>query len=265
MAAFEFGVPMTLVTPAGTSTFNGTGDGLYLDDISVRRDVRAPVDDVPQRSGGIIHPFFTGASFITATARIQAEAGFSTRRSSMDTLRGNLLSLLKPTAAQLVASCRLRWVPSGANERMYDAVRLYDMPPPETWNGIIKRQQFTLVCPYPYALDLTQTTTNIPTSGTTTIANAGNAPMFPVLKMNGGTGTITNTTTGEGIELSGATVSAYAEIDCFQETAFADGSGANLQGKIVQASSTFFALAPGNNVMDAATVSTDVLFQAAWV
>lgn len=265
MAAFESGVPFTLVTPAGTSTFNGSGDGLYIDDISANRDIRAPVEPVPQRSGGIIHPSFKGPTFITVTARIQAEAGFSTRRSTMDTLRGNLDSLVKPTAAQLVSSCRLRWVPSGANERMYDAVRLYDMAPPETWNGIIKRLQFTLSCPYPYALDLAQTTTNIPTAGTTTIVNDGNTPMWPVLKMNGGTGTITNTTSGEGIELSGGTVASYAEIDCFQETVFADGSGANLQGKVVQAASSFFALAPGNNVMDAATVSTDVLFQAAWV
>ena len=263
MAAFEWGVPFTLVTPAGTSTFNGSGDGLYIDAIEARRDIRATVDDVPQRSGGIIHPFFKGPTFITVTARVRAEAGFTTRRSSMDTLRGHLDSLVKPTAAQLVSSCRLRWVPSGANERMYDAVRLYDMAPPS--GSVHKSIQFTLVCPYPYALDLTQTTTNIPTAGTTNIMNSGNTPMYPVLKINGGTGTITNTTTSESVVLSGATVSAYAEIDCFQETAFADGSGANLQGKITQASTTFFALPTGVSVMDAVTVSTDVLFQAAWI
>jgi len=30
----EFSVPFTLVTPAGNITFNGTGDGFYLTEVS---------------------------------------------------------------------------------------------------------------------------------------------------------------------------------------------------------------------------------------
>lgn len=283
MPAFEWSVAYTLVTPGGTLTFNPTsGDGYYLENVTTSRDIRRPVDPSPQRDGGIIHRGYKGPSYVTMRGRVQAEAGITTRRTSIDTLRGYVDTLLRPTASQLVSSCRLKWQPSGYGDlRMYDKVYLLapvvieDHP---SLGPLWKQFTFTLVCEQPYAMDLTQTSTTIAVAGSQVLTNAGNSLFFPVVRVDGpATGFVLTNTSLTGvlpIDMTGLTtltVGHYAEIDMLRETIYLDGDQANLLGKLTIASSDFWYLTPGaNTVSFTATGSSGatqarVLWQHAWV
>lgn len=283
MAAFEYSVPFTLVTPSGSLSFNpASGDGYYLESVVSSADLRRPVNNSPQRDGGNVHRAFKGPATITLTGRVQAEAGVSTRRSSIDTLRGYVDSLMRPTAAQLVSTCRIRWRPSGyADDRMYDRVYLADpvtITPHPSLGGVWKQFTFSLVCETPYAIDLTQTTTTIAAGGSAVLTNSGNSAMFPVVRVDGpATGFVLTNTSLAGvlpIDMSGLTTLTaghYAEIDMLRETIYLDGDQQNLLGSLSVASSDFWWLAPGaNTVTFTATGSTGatqarILWQPAWV
>lgn len=266
----EFSVPYTLVTPSGNITFNGTGDGLYLSDVVGLdgADIRNPVDDLPQHDGGLPHRFFRTARHVTLRGYIVATAGTTTRRTLSDTLRGYTGSLVRPTTAQLVASCRLRWTPSGySDERMVDAIQLYE--PVQISGGYQKEFEFTVVSPYSYAIDLTQTSTVIAAAGTATLTNAGNTASYPVIRVTGAVtnATVTNSTTGELVTLTAAGVAAgsYAEIDNFRKTVYLNGNSTNLLGKVDFTTSTWISLQPGANVIAPTGSGVTVLWNHSWV
>lgn len=266
----EYGVPHKLVTPAGDIDFNpsGGGDGYYLSDLVASSAIRGPVDDLPQHDGGQLHRFFRSATYVTMRGEIHA-TGFTARRQSEDKLRGYTDRLLRPTNAELVASCRLRFTPSGySDERLIDAMQL--QLPVAITGDFLKQFEFTLASPYPYAIDLTQTTTAFAASATHTITNNGNATVYPVIQVDGAfsAATIANTTTGQSIVFAAAGVAGghYAEIDCFRKTVFLDGSGVNLLGKIDFTATTLgLGLVPGANSITFTGAGGRIYWNHGWI
>jgi hypothetical protein len=257
-----------LVTPAGSLTFNGSGDGLYLTDVVGLdgSDIRNPVDDLPQHDGSEVHRFFRSGRVVTLRGFILANAGETVRRASADNLRGYTDRLLRPTNTELVSSCRLRFTPSGASERMLDKVRLFE--PVQITGGYLKSFEFTLVSPLPYLLDTAQTTTSVTAGTPVTITNGGNATMWPVIQADGAfsTATLANTTTGESLVFTAGVAAAhYAEVDNFRKTIYTDGTGANLLSSVNWGASKFLSLKPGANTIAFTTASGRVYWQNAWV
>jgi hypothetical protein len=261
-------VPFTLVTPAGNITFNAGGDGFYLSDIQGLdgAPLRKSSDPLPQTDASLVRRGVRSGKTVTLRGQILANGGFTVRRGLEDTLRGYLDRLVRPTAAELVSSCRLRYTPSGySDERMLDAVELLE--PVKITGTLLKEFEFTLASPYPYSKDLTQITTTIAAGGSATVTNAGNTPSYPVLQVAGSftTATIANTTTGLAVVFTAGVVGGhYAEVDTLKKTVYTDGSGANLLGNLNFASSTFWQLLPGANTVTATGAAVTVLSNNAW-
>jgi hypothetical protein len=258
----EYGVSHTLETPRGNLTFNpASGDGYYIGPrYRATPEDRQPHSNAAQRDGAVMHRGFRGATFITIPGVIVAEAGLSTRLTMMQNLRGYLESLRR-------ADGRLRFTPSGyGDQRLWDDVRLHQFP--EISGGFFlspKDFEFTIKCPYPYAIDFTQTTTAL--SGSHVVTNNGNSNFFPVLKVYGGTFTVTNITTNQQFVMTGATgFASYIELDFFRMTAYADGDQANMlrYWDITAANSAFWYLQPGANTIQITGATADMLWNHAW-
>jgi phage-related protein len=128
----------------------------------------------------------------------------------------------------------------------------------------------TVDCALPYAEDLTQQSVAIPFGGAV-VTNYGNRPSYPVWKINAGLFTLTNVTTGDSFSFDDtlpgcANVGAgYVEIDTFRNTAYLNGSGANLKPGIVMSSSDFFLIPPGANTITISGGNTGTcLLNSAW-
>lgn len=172
---------------------------------------------------------------------------------------------------------RVRWLPSGrtdinANYRMVDDVRVLQWPVPQ-WDGINFQTTFQLESPFPYGLDYMEITTNLLDSVPQTLNQPGNTDMYPVFKVYGPTSlfVLENATTGVQItyndSLPGAVAIGggdYVEIDTFRNTAYLNGSGANLKAGIDVLVSDFWPLIPFDNDVQVAGADADVLWQAAW-
>lgn len=266
----EFGVPYSLITPAGTLAFNPAagGDGYYLSDIAGMDggDIRNPVEDLPQHDGTMVHRFFRAGMKVTLRGFILPAAAGATRTAAMDNLRGYTDRLLRPTQAELVSSCRLRWTPSGASDdRILDAVRLYQ---PVTISGAnLKDFELTLASPYPYAVNYTQHSQAFAAEATTVLTNAGNTPVYPVIRVTGAftAATITNAATSESIVFSSGSVAGghYAEVDCFAKTVYLDGSSTNLLPNLTLPT-RFIRLLPGSNSVTFTGAAGTVLWNDAY-
>jgi hypothetical protein len=140
---------------------------------------------------------------------------------------------------------------------------------------------FTVDSQYPYAEDLTQTRTALANGVQTTIHNGGTAEFLPVFqanRLNGATGgspvtdfTIDNAATGEQFVYSSSLPGAgpipgghYAEIDCFGETIFEDGNGADLDAGVDELNSLYPRLVTGDNDITVTGCNADILWQNAW-
>lgn len=251
----EFGVPFSLITPAGTLTFNpGGGDGLYLSDITGLDggDIRSTVDDLPQHDGSMIHRFFRAGMKVTLTGYILPTTPGATRTGLMDNLRGYTDRLIRPTQAELVSTCRLRWTPTGgSDDRILDAVRMFQpvqITNPQAAN--LKQFEFTLASPYPYTMNFTQHTQAFTSGSTHTLTNAGNTAVYPVFQLTGAftTASVTNSTTGESVSFVAGSVAGghYAEINNFEDTVYLDGNSTNLLPNL-DLPTTFVRLVPGAN------------------
>ena len=123
----EIGVPMSLQSSYGTLTFNDledgaglslpNGNGYLVQAIAggVYPAIRNPVDNRPNRSGGIVHPFWKGAKIITLSGLVVASLPIY-RTTLDDHLRG-------VTNALLEVAGTYRWTPPLAAQRSH-VVRL---------------------------------------------------------------------------------------------------------------------------------------------
>lgn len=259
---YEASVPAVLETPLGNVTFNPTsGDGLYIDELVGTQELRAPRRNLPQSDGAYIARAFDGAYLLTARGYCRAEGGLTVRRTLLDGLIGKVSSLKR-------ADGRFRYLPSNyGDERMLDDVRVADNV--RVAGGYRKTFEFTVVSPYPYAIDKTQVSTAVTAGGTQTITNTGNAAVWPVLQVSASSAwTIENETTGQVLEWDGSiaalSYSGYAEVTMLRRTIYENGDGANLQGGVVRSTSTFWRLEPGANVIRATGADVTVLWNPAW-
>jgi hypothetical protein len=267
----EFGIPYSLVTPRGTLTFNASAPPTYaLSGISGMDGgaLRTGVDPTPTRDGATVRDAFREAAYPVLEGLIYAVATATQRRQYEDNLRGYTDSIRFNDGT-------LAWTPSGGTER-YRTVRLFQ---PVTITGAwLKNFQLGLVSPDPLAYTNTLLTTD---SGglsggfaDVTVANGGNAPNFPILRIFGPitNPTVTNQTTGEVMSFTYSVANGrYLEVNCHPqaETVVLD-TGTNLIDKAGM-SSVFFAVAPGSTVLRLAGTSGGgatklrVLHRDAWV
>lgn len=181
---------------------------------------------------------------------------------------------------------RLIWTPSSpeagpvADDRMLTSIELLQIwDPSYDLNGLETLIQFAVETPFPYAIDATQSSTDIDDGDTVTLSNGGTSPFSPVIKVFGPTDgfTITNYNDidefGDPLKLvydktrpGGLAIPAahYGEIDFFQGTIFKDGSGADLIAGIDPTQTDFFHLNPGDNDIEIVGADCTVLYNNAW-
>lgn len=286
MPNVEFDVAQSLITPYATIPLNqpdGTTGYLFQvqDDYKIVPSLRVTQDAMSQRDGSVLHPRFkTGlvASFsleylIGVAGSLDTQpACDSDLRTMHEMLTGALNSIrdLGPT------NQRLSWSPSGAGDRMLDFIQALAWTEPSIVDGVT-RVALSVESPFPYAIDVTQTETDISDgAGPTTLTNDGTADFYPVMKVLGPTTafTITNTTTGlavvyDSTRPGAAAISSgdYAEIDFFRGTIFLNGSSSDLIAGLDPTSTDLFPLVyEGGGVNDIEITGADVqiLWNRAW-
>jgi hypothetical protein len=123
--------------------------------------------------------------------------------------------------------------------------------PLQAGNLTIGDFRIELVAEDPVFYSQTQKNTDVTfASGTGTVTNSGNAPVFPVARIHGNiqNPSITNSTSGRAVSLSGITIAAgnYYDIDMLNETV-KDPTGTSKYTYVN--SDDFFSLAKGNNTI----------------
>jgi hypothetical protein len=137
----DTGIPQYLQTPAGTLFFNVYPD----DDLFMVQEIhgldmpeiRNPIDNRPQRDGGILHPFFRGKRVFTIGGLIIASSPEAMTQ-LQDDLRGFTDSITNSDGIY-------GWVPPGQSTRvmivrLYEAVEIGPHTP-----GSVRTFQITLV------------------------------------------------------------------------------------------------------------------------
>lgn len=277
----SWSIPMTLATVYGDLDLNepaSAGQQFLVNQEGSDHwnELRSTSQDIPQFDGSLQFERFTGGSLI----RLKIELWFngspacdSDLREMVDLLQQHLYSLIKQPM-----SGRLFWTPDGAAVRLQDFIRMASRVQWAWPAGQATSCTVLLDSPFPYAIDFTQTLTNIVASDV--LDNTGNTQMFPVFKVYGPAATfvLSNDTTDLQIvfddSLPGAAAipgsGAYLEIDTFRSTAYMTTDGgltfSNYKPGIDVELSDFWGLYPGNNAVSLTTApSVDVLWQAAWV
>ncbi len=118
-------IPYSLVTPAGTLTFNAEdgSDNYFLSEVQGMDGaaLRSTYDPLPNRDGAYVYPSFRGAALPVLIGEIRIPDGnLTTRKTLMD----NLLSY---TDSIRNADGTLKWTPTGDTERSL-TVRMLDAP-----------------------------------------------------------------------------------------------------------------------------------------
>lgn len=283
MIGIEWEVATSLTTTAGTLNFN-TFPGLWLDpgNCSATKDIRAPKDPVPQGDGDVIHHrWLTGYVYdITAHA-------FTNEDTCSPQPEARLLfeELGLHLTAMLNNAGRYCWLPTGYGDtRALDEARWFGGAKVSLGSGGIWQVQFQIDSPFPYAIDLTQTTPTITTFGS--ITNNGNSPFYPVIQVQGPIGSSAGQGTGNGFAVINGTLNKgmvydagrpgavsfggghYAEIDTYNGTIYLDGNGADLSAGIDPLLTNLedpFTLIPGvNNISTSNSVAAKFLVNNAW-
>ena len=274
MPTAEWNVNFDLVTSVGTLLFN---QGNYprfninRERCRVRRDVRATTDPIPQGDGDVFHdrwatgvemtincqPWLSSEQFACEGLELNGESLVTMR----DELYEHLWALLRPASS---SDHRMIWTPTGQARRMLDEIRLLSVADPTITKEGLVSFEFTIDTPFPYAISLTQTTTNLNGIGGT-VTNNGNVDFWPVLKVYSDGVTIDNQTTGLSILLYAGALGggSYIEIDTFRMTAYVDGDQANAKPYIDPTLTDFFPIVPGANIIDSSG-SVDVLHNDAF-
>lgn len=294
MPNLEWGVPHSIVTPAGTLVLNTPDTSvtpnriwqILPDEYKIVPSMRVTQDAKSQADGSVLHPRFkTG---LVATLKVRYSIGDGSGEVApacqsdlrvMHEILGGLVNSIRQDGLNQ----RLLWTPSGyaGGPRMLDNIQLLSWPDPSIEDELLYDVAFSVESPFPYAIDFAQTDTVISDGGSFTIVNAGNAEFFPVFKVYGpGAGstsnfTLQNNDTGLAIVYNAALPGAvaigagqYVEIDTFKGTAFLNGSGADLIAGIDPALSDFWPLQPtaiGDNDVAITGGDVHVLWNNAWV
>lgn len=147
--------PATLVTPAGTITFNSdTGDTYLFDPTQCSGldmvPLRITVDDKPVTDGGIVFPAFKTARHITRggqlIVRTAAGSGYAAARNALEDTLNAALESIQPVDGDGGPTGTYIWTPEGSGAR---SVAVY-CEIPATYSGAnAKTFLFGLVAPDP--------------------------------------------------------------------------------------------------------------------
>lgn len=282
-AVSDWSVPFNILSPYGNLPINQTipNVGIYFlrpNGCQSGVEVRSTKDNVPQSDGSILHRrFMTGMTVelvIQCWNNADAVACDEQLQTMLDLLSKHLRALLNAGDNQ----GRLSWFPAGENQRMIDDIRLL-VYPLATIVGDSGGTEVacTIDSEYPYAQDENQTSTLISDGGSSVLNNDGSADYFPVFLVSGpgvaatSAFTLTNSTTGQQIvydaTLPGAVAiggADYVEINTFRNTAYLNGSGANLKAGIDEQNSEYWPLAVGNNTVTITGGDVQILWAPAW-
>lgn len=277
-AVYDWDDPFTLTTPVGTLLINQlepTTLGYFMLDheaCSSGHPLRAPRDNVPQQPGDILHNHFRQGYEMSLLMELYGTSmGADCRENpTCDTQLTAMGDLLQQHLNSIIGedpflpiNGRIQWTPQGPPvDRMLDRCRLL-VEPIFLDDGAITTVSFTLVTQYPYAMDAPNTTTSFAAS--TTIFQTGTCPGFPVIRVHGPFNTF-QLRNNSYLDENGQPVSIvydagrvgaqsvgsghYVEIDCWANTAYLDGNGADLMPCIDITASDFFSLQTGPNMLD---------------
>lgn len=146
----EFSAPATLVTPAGTISFNtGSGDEYRITNAEGldMAPIRTTVDDAPQTDGGLIHAQFFGPRHITIEGQLRVRTQITTpaligaRNNMEDALVSALTSIIRTDGT-------FSFTRQGAATR--SVVVRCDVAASFSGTGLIKDYMFGLVAANPY-------------------------------------------------------------------------------------------------------------------
>jgi hypothetical protein len=225
--------------------------------------------------GDLLMPSWRAARYVSlegmliATGATEA-AAIAQRESQEDFLRKILNALVRTDGT-------LRWTRrDGVTRQM--VCRVWE-PMRVRPAGPMKTFLMQLVAPDPYVYNDTQTQTTDSTPTTAqTFTNNGDAESYPVIRVtNGATAiasafTLTNSTTGKSIVISGASMatSGFFDIDMANRT-IVNNTGASQLAFVNWSSSTFWPLVPGGNsvvisgVTGGPLASTRVTYRDTWI
>jgi hypothetical protein len=273
-------VPTTIETPAGNLVFNVYDAGGYFrlsdrsgGDAAALRNV---IDNNPQRDGAAISDSFEGAVTEVFEGHIVFPDGNLTRRQEMeDELKTKLRSLTRDDGT-------VKWTPSGQAGRQRVG-RRFDGPLIPKEAGILPRFHFSMVYGDPNVYSQTLQSPSSPiystvsqmmgpeffmffteaAGSTLSVTNGGDVDTYPIIRVFGpATGpVITNLTTGKQVALTapvgfdtlGLPIpgGVYADIDMWNQSVLIsvfDGTWTK-DHYLDVASSEFFALVPGTNIL----------------
>lgn len=283
MIGIEWEVASSLTTTAGTLNFN-TFPGLILDpsQCQATKDIRPPKTPVPGGDGDLIHRRFqTGYVYDLVVKAFETDSlpsCTSDARLLFENLALHLYAMLNDAG-------RYCWTPTGyGDNRALDDARWFSGVKVTLTTGGIWQAEFQIDSPFPYVIDLTQTSPTIVGSGPLT--NSGNTAFYPVIKVLGPVGaahgqgggfngfSVINDTLLQGIIYDagrpgaiGWDVGSYAEIDTYKGTIFLNGDGADLSAGIDPTLTNLenpLALVPGVNNMEANGADATFLLNNAW-
>lgn len=270
--------PFFFQSPYGTLNFNDQtfATGYYLlakERCRVGIDVRAESNDIPQADGTILHRrWLTGVVMELAVGLWDGPedpACDDQLQLMLDTL------ILHARAVQNAGDNegRVLWTPSGYPTRMLDDAKLLSYPAISIQDDTVTEVAFSIETGFPYAIDLTQTSTAVANGATETLTNAGTAEFWPVFQVQGPATTfeVANDTLGLSFiydsSLPGAQAiggGEYAEIDTFRNTIYLNGDQDNLKPGIDVVNSDFWPMPPGENDVRIDGAAMTVLWQSAW-
>ncbi len=266
----ETGVQQWLMSPSGEridlNDLDSDPDGGFLVQRLPGLDgagIRATIDNLPQKSGGIVHPFLRTPRYFTIEGLIVVgQFGTAGRARKRDQLAGALDEML-------VADGRYYFVPpdgvEGADERFL-TVRHHDAFDSQGDSAGVKDFQAPLVAydPVIYGRENTHT---ISAGDSYMIPNYGTTPSWPVMKVYSGDFELFNATTGLSLIVAGASLGGgYAEVNMLYETIYLNGNSSDLLRYVDFEESDFFSLARGNNeiALIAGGGSVEILYHSTW-
>jgi len=267
----QYGVKYTLTNPDGLRcVFNDPGDADYvgwLTNISGldSPDVREAADDLVGDDGGIHGSFYYGRRPVVL------EGGIDSRPDNME--RNIRLTRLARASNAMRSDSSLRWMPDGGVEQ---EIKVRRQQPLRISGGYNKTFQLSVVAADPriYSAQIKEHVI-LPSVHDDEVENIGTMDTPPFLSVTGPATAIEvhNHTTGEFIVFAPAysiTAGQRIDLDAAERTVKRE-TGANIYGQLTFASTTWFQLVPGMNVIalhatgTTAATSLTVRWRDAWV
>lgn len=263
-----------LRTSEGDLAINALSGDRYLcvrDGCEASRTLRVVSDPVPQGDGEIFHRRFTDGTQIDLTFQLwqdDAPACGAAVRVMYETLAQHLSAILNEGGRYL-------WLPTDySDQRMMDEARWLS-PIVQTYaEGGIVQVAFSIDSPFPYFIDSLQETIPMLDGVPLIVTNDGNASYYPVFLVQGPATDFTIENADNGLQIvydsgrPGALALGsgdYAEIDCYRNTIYLNGIGANLKPGIDPEQTDYFTIDPDVNNLEITGADADLLFNNAWL